>query len=124
MLWVYFGDCPVEEHAWESDEVHALTSGYRPPLAVVHLAHKKFDRPAEILAAKTYFEATVRNDLTRPPAHLETQYVGHTFQLGSLIDGTSAGKTDVNGFKILAWSSFPVAHEHPAPIVRGDRIPC
>jgi hypothetical protein len=105
MLWVYFGDCPVEEHAWESDEVHALTSGYRPPAAVVNLARKRFERPVEILAAKAHYEASVGNELGRGAAHLETQYVGRTFQMGSLVGGTSAGKTDVNGFKIVCFDS-------------------
>ena len=54
MLWVYFGDCPVREHAFESDEVHILTSGYRPPLAVVHLARKNFERPVELFAATAH----------------------------------------------------------------------
>ena len=105
MLWVYFGDCPVEEHAWESDEVHALTSAYRPPVAVVNLARKRFDRPAEVLASKAHYEASVFNQLDRGPAHLETQYFGRTFQLGSLVGGTSHGKTDVNGFKLMAFDS-------------------
>ena len=105
MLWVYFGDCPLEEHDWESDEVHALTSAYRPPLAVVNLARKAFEKPAEILASKPHYEASVFNQLDRGPEHLETQYVGHTFQLGSLVGGTSAGKTDVNGFKLMAFDS-------------------
>jgi hypothetical protein len=105
MLWVYFGDCPVEEHAWESDEVHALTSGYRPPPAVVNLARKRFERPVEILAAKAHYEASVHHQLDRGPAHLETQYIGRTFQMGSLVGGTSAGKTDVNGFKIMCFDS-------------------
>ena len=105
MLWVYFDDCPVEEHGWESDEVHALTSGYRPPAAVVNVARKKFERPVEVLAAKAHYEASVSDELDRGPEHLETQYVGRTFQMGSLVGGTSAGKTDVNGFKVMCFDS-------------------
>jgi hypothetical protein len=105
MLWVYFGDCPLERHAWESDEVHALTSAYRPPAAVVNVARKRFERPVEILASKAHYEASVANQLGRPPEYLETQYVGQTFQLGSLLSGTSPGKGDVNGFKLMAFDS-------------------
>lgn len=105
MLWVWFGDAPEVEHAWESDEVHALTSAYRPPLAVVNLARKEFTRPVEVLASKAHYEATTRNELDRGPRHLETHYFGETFQFGSLIDGTSPGTTDVNGFKVLAFDS-------------------
>jgi hypothetical protein len=102
-LWVWFGDAPADEHHWESDEVHAITSSYRPPLAVVNLAHKKFPRPAEIFASKAHYEASVSNQLDKGPQYLETQFIGQTFQLGSLISGTSTGKSDVNGFKIMAF---------------------
>ena len=105
MLWVYFGDCPAPEHEWESDEVHLLSSSYRPPLAVVNLARKRFERPVEILASKAHYEASVNNELTKGPEHLETQHVGRTFQLGSLLGGTSTGKSDVNGFKLLTFDS-------------------
>lgn len=101
MLWVYFGDTPRMNREFESDEIHLLTSTYRPPAAVVHLARKSFPRPAEIFAAKPHYTASTTGDLRSPPEHLETQYFGRTFQMGSLIGGTSPGKTDVNGFKIL-----------------------
>ncbi len=105
MLWVYFGDSPVQEHAFESDEVHCLTSAYRPPVAVVHLARKSFERPVELLAAKAHYEASVANQLDRGPEYLETQFFGRTYQLGSLVGGTSSGAGDVNGFKLMAFDS-------------------
>ncbi len=105
MLWVYFGDCPVREHAFESDEVHILTSGYRPPRAVVGLARKEFERPVELFAAKAHYEASVANELDRGPRYLETQFFGRTYQFGSLVGGTSSGAGDVNGFKIMAYDS-------------------
>ena len=98
-LWVYFGDSPRPNAHWESDEVHALTSSYRPPAAVVHLARKRFDKPAELFAAKATYSAPQKGDFKTPPENFETQYFGHTFQLGSLIGGTQEG--DVNGFKAL-----------------------
>jgi hypothetical protein len=101
MLWVHFGDCPRDNEAWESDEVHLITSAYRPPPAVLALARKKFEKPVEIFASKPHYTATTTFDAASPPEHLETQYIGHSFQMGSLARGTTPGATDVNGFKIL-----------------------
>ena len=102
LLWLYFGDTPLDNTAYESDEVHVLSSGYRPPMAVVELARKNFDRPTELFASKPAYSATTGNDLRSPPEYFETQYFGRTFQMGSLVGGTTAGKTAVNGFKIVA----------------------
>jgi hypothetical protein len=103
MLWVWFGDAPRDNTHFESDEVHMITSAYRPPQAVVDLAHKNFPRPVTILASKPHYAATTSLDVTSPPEYLETQYIANTYQMGSLPSGTSAGASDVNGFKILAW---------------------
>ena len=103
MLWLYFGDTPRENRQFESDEVHVLTSGYRPPAAVVHLARKYHDRPVEVFSAKPHYSASTTGDLKSAPEYFETQYLGRTFQMGSLAGGTTAGKTAVNGFKITAW---------------------
>lgn len=105
LLWLYFGDTPLDNTAYESDEVHVLTSGYRPPAAVVELARKNFDKPLELFATKPGYSATTGNDLKSPPEYFETQYLGRTFQMGSLVGGTTAGKTAVNGFKIVATDS-------------------
>jgi hypothetical protein len=105
ILWLYFGDCPQDNTAYESDEVHLLTSRYRPPQAVVHLARKNFPKPLEIFAAKPSYSATTSTDWKSPPEYFETQYFGRTFQMGSLIGGTTAGKTAVNGFKIVTTHS-------------------
>ncbi|MFO0916236.1 MAG: hypothetical protein U0795_24975 [Pirellulales bacterium] len=102
LLWLYFGDTPLDNTAYESDEVHVLSSGYRPPAAVVHLARKHFARPAELFASKPSYSATTGNDLKSLPEYFETQYFGRSFQMGSLVGGTTAGKTAVNGFKIVA----------------------
>lgn len=102
ILWLYFGDTPLDNTAYESDEVHVLTSGYRPPAAVVHLARKNIARPAEVFASKPSYTATTGNDLKSPPEYFETQFFGRTFQMGSLVGGTTAGKSAVNGFKIVA----------------------
>ncbi len=105
MLWLYFGDSPRDNQVYESDEVHVLSSGYRPPAAVVHLARKAFDRPVELFASKPIYTATTGSDYASPPEYLETQWIGRTFQMGSLVGGTTAGKTAVNGFKIAMIDS-------------------
>ncbi|MFT4547955.1 MAG: hypothetical protein ACI9UA_003012 [Pseudoalteromonas tetraodonis] len=104
MLWVWFGDHPrgKSDH-WESDEVHQITSAYRPPLAVVELARKNFARPVEIFAAKPLYEATTHHQPDSKPEFLETQYIANSYLMGSLTGGTSTDGGDVNGFKILAY---------------------
>lgn len=105
MLWLHFGDSPIEKSdRWESDEVHVITSAYRPPQAVIALAQKRFDRPAEILSVKPHYSATTTGDAQSPPEHYETMYFGRTYQLGTLAGGTSEDGGDVNGFKILVES--------------------
>ena len=101
MLWVMFGDSPQPNEHWESDEVHLITSAYRPPLAVMKLARKEFAKPLELFAAKPSYSATTGYQSNSAPEYLETQYFGHSFQMGSLTGGTSIDGGDVNGFKIL-----------------------
>jgi len=103
MLWLYFGDCPQPEHDWESDEVHVITSAYRPPVAVMKLARKEFSRPVEIFASKPHYSATTSFDTESPPEFLETQYIADTYLFGSLSCGTPPGVSAVNGFKILVY---------------------
>lgn len=105
MLWVWFGDCPKANTHWESDEVHLITSAYRPPAAVVKLARKEFAKPLELFAAKPSYGATTGYQADSKPEYLETQYFGHSFQMGSLTGGTSVDGGDVNGFKILVQDS-------------------
>ena len=100
MLWLYFGDAPRANRRFESDEVHVFSSSYRPPAAAVHLARKNFARPAELFAVKPNYNASTGGDLKSPPEYFETQYVGRTFQMGSLANGTSIGRSAINGFKI------------------------
>jgi hypothetical protein len=105
MLWVMFGDCPRANDHWESDEVHLITSAYRPPLAVMKLARKEFAKPLELFAAKPSYTATTGYQSDSKPEYLETQYFGHSFQMGSLTGGTSVDGGDVNGFKILVHAA-------------------
>jgi enterochelin esterase-like enzyme len=101
MLWVLFGDSPQANEHWESDEVHMITSAYRPPPAVVELARKNFGKPVEIFASKPSYTATTEFQLGSKPEYLETQFIANSFQMGSLSGGTTPGVSDVSGFKIL-----------------------
>ncbi len=105
-LWVWFGGHPTGKSGhWESDEVHQVTSAYRPPPAVVNLARKRFERPVEIFAAKPGYSATTKHQSESGPEYLETQYIANSYLMGSLTGGTSVDGGDVNGFKILAYDA-------------------
>ena len=104
MLWVAFGDAPRDNAHWESDEVHLITSAYRPPPAVLELARKRFSKPVELYSSKPSYSATTSGDAKSPAEYLETQYFGDTYQLGSLSGGTSEDGGDVNGLKLLVRS--------------------
>lgn len=105
-LWMWFGDHPEGKQGhWESDEVHQITSAYRPPLAAVNLARKQFKRPVEIFAAKPPYDATTQFKHSSRPEYLETQYIANSYLMGSLTGGTSIDGGDVNGFKILAYDT-------------------
>jgi hypothetical protein len=100
MLWVHFGDTPRRPEHWESDEVHLVTSAYRPPPAVVMMAQENYPKPIELFASKPPYSATTSGDLAANPAYLETQYLANTYKLGSLASGTTPGKSDVSGLKL------------------------
>jgi len=100
-FWFYFGDAPIESPSPDRDDIHLITSWYRPPLAVLNLAQKKVDKPVEIWASKPVYEVWKMSD-TDGPAYFETTTIGNTWQLGSLSEGSSG---DMNGFKLMTYSS-------------------
>ena len=103
-LWMWFGDHPTgKQDHWESDEVHQITSAYRPPLAAVNLAKKQFAKPVELFAAKPAYDATTSFRSQSKPEYIETQYIANSYQMGSLTGGTSVDGGDVNGFKLLVF---------------------
>lgn len=101
VMWMYFGDYPGTPARYERDQVHVITSAYRPPAAVVELAHKTVALPVEVFASHAAYEA-LRRGAAQPESY-ETTYIGHTFQLGTLAQGTHT--PDVNGFKLVAAHS-------------------
>ena len=133
-LWLYFGDTPLANPHVHGDSIHIITSNYRPPAAVVDLARKRSGVPYEIFASKPTYEnwktegegypAADYQDADHEPAFFETTYVGHTFQFGTLPQGSHG---DVNGFKLLMRDSkkgaqFFVAAsvEKPKDVNRGS----
>lgn len=100
-LGLYFGDSPVKDTTKDSDLIHLITSSYRPPLAAVALARKQFTKPLELLNSKPTYENWKPGGDERPQFH-ETLYFGHTFQLGTLAQGSGG---DWNGFKLMAYNS-------------------
>jgi hypothetical protein len=100
-LGLYFGDSPIPDPNPEPDEVHLITSSYRPPVAVVALARKEFQKPLELLNSKPTYENWLPGSDKAPQFH-ETLYFGHTFQLGTLAQGSGG---DWNGFKMMAFNT-------------------
>ena len=103
-LWLYFGDNVIENPTGHYDDVHHITSGYRPPAAVVELARKNFTRPVELLATKPYYKLWNPNKPTRPQ-YWETTYFGKTYQLGSARSAEPMKPWTPCMFKMTAWNS-------------------
>ncbi|NEP13402.1 MAG: hypothetical protein F6K14_24990 [Symploca sp. SIO2C1] len=101
LFWLYFGDVAFPNPKPERDVIHLITSAYRPPLAVVALARKQFEKPVEIRATKPIYENWKPGGEDQP-AYWETSFFGHTYQLGSLAGKFADG--DVGPFKLIAYN--------------------
>lgn len=97
---IYFQDAPIPPPQPSRDHVHAITSAYRPPAAVVELARKNFSKPVELWLSHPTYDHKAQPE--KRPEFFETQYIADTFMLGSLPTGNSG---DVNGLKMLVWNS-------------------
>ena len=97
--WLWFGGTNQLPEEFESDEVHFITSGYRPPAAVVELAQRRFKSDLEVISSKPQWQPWDKQDGLEAK-YRETLYFGNKFQLGTLQRGTQA--PDINGFKLLA----------------------
>jgi hypothetical protein len=111
-LQLYFDDTPVSNPDPHLDHVHFVTSAYRPPPAVVKLAHKSLSGPVELFASKPPYETwkvegggSASKDYPAPnyqkadhkPQFFETTYIARTYQIGSLARGSNG---DWNGLKM------------------------
>ena len=99
LLWLYAGDTPAPPPEQHADAVHATTSAYRPPRAVLALIRKRFATPVEQLNTKPTYTSWVPGADAAPEYH-ETLFYGSTFQLGSCVAVGTAG--DVGNVKLLA----------------------
>lgn len=100
-LGLYFGDSPVQDTNQNPDLVHLITSSYRPPAVAVALARKQFTKPLELLNSKPQYENSLPGRNSQPQFY-ETLYFGHSFQLGTLAQGSGG---DWNGFKLMSYNS-------------------
>lgn len=98
IFWLWFGDAKLKPEHFESDEIHLITSSYRPPLAAVELARKKDLEGIELFSCKPGLESWLDFE-DELPAFRETHYFGRSYQLGTLWQGTQ--NPDINGFKLL-----------------------
>lgn len=101
-FWLYFGQTPLPNHRPETDSLFLVTSSYRPPLAAVALANKQFNKPVEIFSSKPLYENWKPGN-SDEPGYWETQFFGHSYQMGSLVAKFADG--DVAPFKLMAYNS-------------------
>lgn len=96
-----FGDTLVANPDPERDQVHLITSRYRPPAAVVALARKDFPRPITVTSTKPDYRTWKPGDDPRPRYH-ETAWFGRTFQMASIVAATPEITWNVSPFKLMA----------------------
>lgn len=99
-FWLWFGDTPLDREDFESDEIHQITSSYRPPAVALEIAKKKFNAPVEFTRNHPQWAPWEVPLDEIEPEYRETHYIGKSFQFGTLLRGTQ--NPDVNGFTILA----------------------
>ncbi len=99
---IYFGQFAQSDRVKEPDLIHAITSAYRPPAAVLALAERKFDRPVEVLGTKPVYE-NWKDGARDRPGYFETLFFAHTYDLGSIVSPTGDG--DTGPFRMTAAST-------------------
>ncbi len=85
-MYLWFGDCPLPDPDPRYDDHVVITSRYRPPLALVALAHKRFERPVELLNTKPNYNQW-KPGLDGYPVYFESLYFGRTYYLNSVLSG-------------------------------------
>ncbi|MDA3961328.1 MAG: hypothetical protein PF961_11105 [Planctomycetota bacterium] len=90
----------------DRDDVHHITSSYRPPMAAVALAQGRIDAPIELSISHPTYENWKTDSAGRSgrdfPEFIETFMIGHSYRLGTLPFGNGG---DVNGFKMITYNS-------------------
>ncbi|MGK7891535.1 MAG: hypothetical protein AB4042_19565 [Leptolyngbyaceae cyanobacterium] len=121
-FWLYFGDAAPPE-VIERNWLYALTSDYLPPDEVVAIAQRQFAQPLEIRRTHPHYENWKPH--LYGPAFYETTYIGHTYQLGSLVKGTGG---DWSGFSLRVATDdggtgeFQVNADHPHAIAQYENL--
>ncbi|MEM8614111.1 MAG: hypothetical protein AAGF93_18960 [Cyanobacteria bacterium P01_H01_bin.105] len=93
-FWLYFGHAPVPDGVTR-DWIYGLTSDYLPPDDVVAIAQRRFSKPIELRRTHPHYENWKPH--LYGPAFYETLYISHSYQLGSLAQGTGG---DWTGFSL------------------------
>jgi len=109
LAWLWFDDSPLPLRADNLEvgrsnnemiqSVHAATSNYRPPLAAVVLAAKKFSSPAMYYGSKPGYV------LSPPGLIKQTLYVGKAYLLGAgyfPYSGWGSGNNQVVSWKLIS----------------------
>jgi hypothetical protein len=96
-FYPYFGGAPVEKTEPDLELAFIMTSGYRPPLALVKFAEKNFDAPVEMLNTHPSYSNWLPGKGDAPEDH-ETMFFTRQFQLGTLARGNQG---DTSGMKLL-----------------------
>jgi hypothetical protein len=121
-LSLYFGDNPLDDPDPHYDDIYHITSRYRPPAAVVHLARKHFEKPVHLSATHPAYDRVGYRPPwenwqpgdPRQPFYWETTFIGATYQMGSVVsegpdlEDTPGGTVDhwcIAPFKLLADNS-------------------
>lgn len=123
-LALYYGDYEGDYgHAASADNVHFITSAYRPPLAAVELARKQVKKPVELFVSHPNYNG-LRGGADKPE-YYETNFIGNTYTFGTLSIGTDGPGADTNGFKLLAYNTkrgadFFIANSTAEPTLIGS----
>ncbi len=118
-LYLYVGDTMKPNPSHDRDDVHHITSPYRPPQAVVKLAQKQFDRPVEMFSTKpAYTNWKPGEDFE--PRFWETMFIGETFQMGSAVSERYEQVWAIAPFSLMAVNSergvdYFIARSDPMP---------
>ena len=102
---LYFDDLGLPSEG-DRDDVHHITSAYRPPMAVVELARGEIEKPVELLISHPNYEnwkadATGRSGRDYPDFH-ETFFFGNHYRFGTLVGGHGG---DTSGFSLISENS-------------------
>ncbi len=95
--WIYYGDLKARPPEPIKSWVNQILSPYRPPMAVMALARRQFDRPREIFTSHPTYQTWLPGNDEQPETH-STLFYGKTYQVGTRARGSFY---NINGIKTL-----------------------